>query len=387
MLIVGAGRAGSHVADLLARAGRRSFVLIDPDALESENVANHLLGPEWVGLAKAEGVANHLWTKYGAEVSFLVAPFGFDLLEASHPAAPLIYGQELILAHTDDPAVQRAVAVASANLEIPCIASGVYTDGGGEVFAQLDVDREPCYGCFTHPRHAAGRGARLRGRDLDSDAGAAVDAWVVQVALAVLEPRSGRARRVFAPNARTGLRTVWDIPAGVGRAPQPLNVERRLDCAVCGDAARRERGRGASDTPASGGVATPHRTLRSVLIPTLIAGVVMLAAAAFGLLLADPNTGHWIFFHNLVLWSLVASRRYAVLTGTGGGALLAIDGLIAARCLYGSVALAISYVGIAGAMVALVPVALLCALAMLTIGLYVAIGVAIACAILLMLTG
>jgi molybdopterin/thiamine biosynthesis adenylyltransferase len=242
VLIVGAGRAGGHVAERLAHAGQRSFCIIDHDLLEPENVPHHVLTSARVGAPKAEGLAQYLAERYDANVQYAVVGFGFRLLEPGNPVSHMIYGQDLILGLTDDQAVQRALAVTAANLEIPFIAAGVAADGSGEVFAQLDVDRDTCYGCFTQHRHRAPNTSNgLRGRDLRAGAGANVDRWVTTLTRALLDPSSAEANTVFAPHRRVGVRTAWHVPADPSSEPEPMAVERNRACPVCGDVARRAR--------------------------------------------------------------------------------------------------------------------------------------------------
>lgn len=54
--VVGVGAVGSHVADLLARAGVHRLVLCDSETLRPGNCVRHLAGVEHVGKAKTEAV-------------------------------------------------------------------------------------------------------------------------------------------------------------------------------------------------------------------------------------------------------------------------------------------------------------------------------------------
>ncbi|NKJ73546.1 hypothetical protein GFL38_14970 [Rhizobium leguminosarum bv. viciae] len=53
VVVVGCGALGSGIAMMLAKAGVASFVLIDPEILEWENIRRHELGAEFVGEPKA----------------------------------------------------------------------------------------------------------------------------------------------------------------------------------------------------------------------------------------------------------------------------------------------------------------------------------------------
>lgn len=58
--LVGCGSAGSKIATMLARAGVRSFVLIDDDLFLPENLVRHELDWASIGEHKAEGLARRL---------------------------------------------------------------------------------------------------------------------------------------------------------------------------------------------------------------------------------------------------------------------------------------------------------------------------------------
>jgi hypothetical protein len=58
--VVGVGALGSFIADMLARSGVRRLTLIDDDVVMPGNLVRHLVGPDAVGLAKAEAVKRHL---------------------------------------------------------------------------------------------------------------------------------------------------------------------------------------------------------------------------------------------------------------------------------------------------------------------------------------
>lgn len=54
--IIGCGSVGSFLAESLAEYGLREFVLVDPDILESGNLARHYCGRAFLGMRKADAV-------------------------------------------------------------------------------------------------------------------------------------------------------------------------------------------------------------------------------------------------------------------------------------------------------------------------------------------
>lgn len=67
--IVGVGAIGSHVANLMLRAGIAELTLVDSDVLKPGNVIRHFAGPNHVGLAKVEAVARTLKTIDGVRTA------------------------------------------------------------------------------------------------------------------------------------------------------------------------------------------------------------------------------------------------------------------------------------------------------------------------------
>jgi sulfur-carrier protein adenylyltransferase/sulfurtransferase len=64
VLMIGAGSLGSEVAQLLAKTGVGSIVLVDPELLDYPNVGRHVLGVAEVRTAKAKSLADRLATNY-----------------------------------------------------------------------------------------------------------------------------------------------------------------------------------------------------------------------------------------------------------------------------------------------------------------------------------
>jgi len=251
LVVLGAGRGGGHVLVLLAEAGCVSFVIFDDDLLEDHNIPNHVLDESWLNRPKAGGLAHMLSSLWGAEATAAIVRFEPALLENDDRIAALVYGQDLILALTDDYETQLAAAATAAALEIPFIASAIAADGRGEVFAQLDVDQDGCFACFTvDRRRAVGETTQLSGRDRTPGTGNATDQFVADVALAILNRDSSLVERTLATDPNFGFRHAWNV-APDGSAPEQLVFDRNRYCPICGDGARaRRKGIGATGVEA-----------------------------------------------------------------------------------------------------------------------------------------
>lgn len=58
--VIGLGSLGSAIAKLIAQAGVKDFIFIDPDTLHAHNVSRHIAGQKLVGINKAKAVAKLL---------------------------------------------------------------------------------------------------------------------------------------------------------------------------------------------------------------------------------------------------------------------------------------------------------------------------------------
>ena len=77
--IIGLGAIGSFTADLLARAGIKTFTLVDRDIIKPGNLPRHLAGPDAIGLPKTLAVKQLLVKRYGlAEDSIRALDYMID---------------------------------------------------------------------------------------------------------------------------------------------------------------------------------------------------------------------------------------------------------------------------------------------------------------------
>jgi hypothetical protein len=241
VLCVGAGRGGHGVLPRLAEHGARRFSILDDDRIEDVNLPNLRLDDRFVGLSKAKSLACALAADYGAVARWADTKYTPELLSDTSPFADMIYRQRLVLGLTDSLDAQLALALTAARLEIPFVAARVFASGGGDAVAQLDVDRDSCFACFTTFLRRSERPREpLRGRDLPVGAGDRVDDFVADVAAGILGLSLAARRRAFAPHRRFGMPSAWEISPD--QPPVPIFFARDRDCPVCGDQARRARG-------------------------------------------------------------------------------------------------------------------------------------------------
>jgi hypothetical protein len=249
VLCVGAGRGGHGLLPRIAARGESRLAILDDDTIEEPNLPALRLDQEWIGWSKAEHLGRVLAGTHQAVVRIGNVKFIPELLAAGSPFADFFFGQKLILAVTDSLAAQLGLAVTAAKLATPVIAVRVIADGGGDVFAQLDVERFGCLACFTaHLRRSGGPEEPLRGRDLPVGAGDAVDAFASDVAVALLGHSPELRRRLFSPHRRLGVPTAWEVREGLDDGAAPIFFTRDPACPICGSGPRQPRGASPSRT-------------------------------------------------------------------------------------------------------------------------------------------
>lgn len=265
-LVAGCGSVGSCLAEQLVRGGVGRLTLLDPDAVEAENLSRTVYTIEDVGLPKTEALARRL-LRIDPAVELALEPRAVQALE---PAAleALVRGADLVLGATDDPAAQRALDRFAYARGKPALFPGLYAGArGGEVVVSVP-ERTACYLCATRSRHQAERGEGPVAREVDYGTGRlrgeiALGADIQHVATAaaklalslLLPPGSEATLRGFAEEVVASgasyltLSTVpgyWFYPRIFGDTPGQgayqsvwLTPRRSPDCPVCGPPAAR----------------------------------------------------------------------------------------------------------------------------------------------------
>jgi hypothetical protein len=209
----------------LAGYGVGRFVLADGDRLEEQNLPRHALGEAFLGANKAEGMAAVLNAIPGIEAGAAATHLDetFSDLEIDQLFAPA----DLIVVATDDRAAQRRLTARALALDIPAVVPGLYEDGGGEVFVQLDPSR-PCFQCWDAFRDPS---SDLRGvSSVQADALAVVQ-QAVWLSEAMLDPASAHLRDLAPTPGEGELRQLFVLSPGA--ALRRATVTSRPACPGC----------------------------------------------------------------------------------------------------------------------------------------------------------
>ncbi|MYS52602.1 ThiF family adenylyltransferase [Streptomyces sp. SID6013] len=125
--VVGVGALGSFIADMLVRSGVRHLTLIDDDVIMPGNLVRHLVGPDAVGLPKAEAVKRHLVRHNEAPAA------GIDTLNSAltsgADAVDHLRNHDLVVNATADFATTALLHVSAVTLGTRVLSAALQNDG------------------------------------------------------------------------------------------------------------------------------------------------------------------------------------------------------------------------------------------------------------------
>ncbi|MEU9961221.1 ThiF family adenylyltransferase [Streptomyces sp. NPDC050982] len=125
--VVGAGALGSFIADMLVRSGVRHLTLIDDDVVMPGNLVRHLVGPDAIGLPKAEAVKQHLIRHHEALAGIIGT--SNHALTSGADAADLLCNHDLVVNATADFATTALLHVSALSLGTRVLSAALQNDG------------------------------------------------------------------------------------------------------------------------------------------------------------------------------------------------------------------------------------------------------------------
>lgn len=125
--VVGVGALGSFIAEMLARSGVRHLTLLDHDVVMPGNLVRHLVGPDAVGLPKAEAVKRHICGR--DELLTIDISVSDHMLTTGAQALELLRSHDLVVNATADFATTALLHVAAESLETKIVSAAIQNDG------------------------------------------------------------------------------------------------------------------------------------------------------------------------------------------------------------------------------------------------------------------
>ena len=120
--ICGAGALGANIAESLARAGFKQFIIIDFDRVEERNLSTQPYQRGDIGALKAKMMVNMLYRAVGAKVQ------AQNQRLTDENVHKLLGGSTLVVDTFDNSVGRRAVKDWCAETETPCLHAGLAAD-------------------------------------------------------------------------------------------------------------------------------------------------------------------------------------------------------------------------------------------------------------------
>lgn len=250
--VLGLGSGGGFVALSLAMSGVKHFVLVDDDVLEPANLVRHVADDRYLGMAKADAVADLI--RHRNPEAEIVAVRG-----RAEDHRDLLTGVDLVVAGVDGEASKYVINQVCLEEGIPAVYAGVYERGEGGDVCLIRPLAGPCYACWAASLRDDAAVTKAGAEELDYGMigpGGTLEAepglWihVVRVAAAQADMalnellRGASAYRELPGNTVILANTALEILDGEISPPHTAlwaAVERDPECLVCGGHAPREQ--------------------------------------------------------------------------------------------------------------------------------------------------
>jgi hypothetical protein len=144
-LLLGCGSVGSRVAELLIKSGVGLLWLADKEQLRAGNVSRHVLGLDYVGQNKAEGLKKFLHKR---NPQAKIGTHTTDILYSAEAVSNMVSQSDLIISCLGNDATELYASQAAAAGGKPILFCRTYLRGRlGEIFIS-QPDRHPaCFNC------------------------------------------------------------------------------------------------------------------------------------------------------------------------------------------------------------------------------------------------
>jgi molybdopterin/thiamine biosynthesis adenylyltransferase len=161
--MVGQGSGGSVVTSMLAKAGVERFTLFDPDELSLDNLKRHVLGPEYVGKPKVDGMKAHIMSHNPAcQVRAHEWAFGSKRLQRKcwlgldpcmdrrerEDAYGFSTKPDLVVSCVDSLACESLINAYSLAENVPVVYGGVHGAARVAEIMYVIPGKTPCYECY-----------------------------------------------------------------------------------------------------------------------------------------------------------------------------------------------------------------------------------------------
>jgi|GEM_PF-1862303 len=145
--VVGLGSGGGLGAVELAKSGVGSFILVDYDRLEVENISRHVCGLSDVGRWKTRAIKDRI-LQHNPEA--LIECHEIDVTEQIELLESIVSSVDLVFVATDSEISKYLVNEHCVNHGVPAVYGGVYERAFAGEVVLVTPGRGGCYSCVRH---------------------------------------------------------------------------------------------------------------------------------------------------------------------------------------------------------------------------------------------
>jgi hypothetical protein len=147
-LLLGCGAVGSRVAELLIKSGLGELRLDDMKELRAGNVSRHVLGLDYIGQNKAEGLKKFLHKR---NPQAKIGAYSYDVVYSTAVISSWVSASDVLVSCLGNDAAELLMSQAATTGGKPALFCRTYLRGRlGEIFIQLPDAQSACFNCASH---------------------------------------------------------------------------------------------------------------------------------------------------------------------------------------------------------------------------------------------
>lgn len=146
-ILLGCGSIGSRIGEVLIKSGVGSLALIDKEEMRAGNVSRHVLGLDYIGRNKAEGLKEFLHKR---NPDAKIGAFPWDILSAPEALSELVKQSDLIISCLGNDAAELFASSVALSDNKPIIYCRSFLKGTlGQIFLSQPAHHPACFNCAS----------------------------------------------------------------------------------------------------------------------------------------------------------------------------------------------------------------------------------------------
>ena len=145
--VIGLGSGGGYGAVELAKSGVSSFILVDFDRLQVENISRHTCGSVDIGRWKTRAIRDRIIQHNSSAV---IECYEIDVTEQTELLETIVDSVDLVFVATDTEMSKYMINEACVSKRVTAVYGGVYERAFAGEVVLVTPDRGGCYACVRH---------------------------------------------------------------------------------------------------------------------------------------------------------------------------------------------------------------------------------------------